>query len=349
MIRFAAAFGLSFALASFCCVVAAYSAEEVTAFHVPWDVNSLASLQAHRGQIAVLSSQSVLLTGENGELTIWPDERTDAYLRTHSSLLKQMPLIANVQNGIWNGAVADKLILNPAPQVTFTADLLRMAKEKHYSGYIIDFESLSDKAVGALPVFLRNLHNRLSQAKLDLWVTVPVGPEVWPLDKMQEAGAGILFMAYDQCWDSSTPGPIAGADWLKRILPQRLRKLNRARAIVALAGYGYDWPEGGVGHSITISEAQTLARKYNARLARGEGSGNVTFRYEDNGVHHTVWFVDGYSFREARAITRKLGIRRLALWRLGSEDPVVWDEKAAVARLPSVKAPPSCDPLDEVH
>lgn len=331
------------------CAVA-YSAEtqdKLTAFHVPWDPQSRISLQSHVDQISVLSSQSVLLTSERGTLTVLPDDDTDTYLKNAGSALKQMPLIANVYNGVWDGKAAAGIITRATLRAGFIADILRLARERHYQGYILDFENLPDAAVAQLPGFIRAVRKPLHAAGLDLWVTVPVGPEVWPLEKMQKAGAGIVFMAYDQCWDSSTPGPVAGADWLQKILPARLRGLKLSRTTVALAGYGYDWPQGGTGHSVTIAEALALARKHEAVLSRGLGSGNVTFRYVESGVPHTVWFVDAYSFRQARVLVRKMGVSRLALWRLGSEDPAMWSAAQGADNLPVSSPPPACEPLDE--
>lgn len=323
------------------------SHEELTAFHVPWDPASLTSFSNHRDRIDVLSPQWILLSSADGVLTVVPDPSADALLHSSVKPPKLLPLVANVHDGVWDQAAASTFVSNAVVRDRTVARLVALAGEKHYSGYILDLENLSDESIAALPAFIRSVMGAFRTAKLELWICVPVGPEIWPLADIQNAGAGLLFMAYDQCWDTSTPGPVAGTDWLAAVLPGRLRQLNRDKMIIALAGYGYDWPNGGRGHSITIAEAMQLAHDHGAALRRGRGSDNVTFTYSADGVSHTVWLVDGYSYAKARALVQMLGVRRVALWRLGSEDPGVWQSGKAVNRLPLTPAPLACEPLDD--
>lgn len=328
---------------------AASHGSEVTAFYVPWDQASLASLSDHRGQIDVVSPQWILLTNPQGDLTIIPDAAADERLHGFSPRLRVLPLVANVHDGSWDQAAAAALIGDKAVRDRTVARLVALAAEKHFDGYILDLENLDDASVAALPDFIRRLMVSFHAAKLELWICVPVGPEIWPLTAMQQAGAGLLFMAYDQCWDSSTPGPVAGVDWLAAVLPVRLRQLDRDKIIIALAGYGYDWPKGGRGHSITSAEAMQLARDHHAVLRRGRGSDNVTFTYQtDEGESHTVWLVDSYSYAVSNALLRKLGVHRIALWRLGSEDPDMWKAgKSPANHLAPAPAPLQCEPLQE--
>ncbi|MGB8601443.1 MAG: hypothetical protein WCD42_04525, partial [Rhizomicrobium sp.] len=221
---------------------AASRGTEMTAFHVPWDPASLASFSGHHDRIDVLSPQWLLLSSADGALTAVPDPSADALLRGFTRTPKIVPLVANVHDGVWDQAAAAAFIGDKAARDRTVARLVALAAEKHFSGYILDLENLSDESIAALPGFVRTLMVSFRAAKLELWLCVPVGPEIWPLAAMQQAGAGLLFMAYDQCWDSSTPGPVAGIDWLAAVLPVRLRQLDRDKIIVALAGYGYDWP-----------------------------------------------------------------------------------------------------------
>lgn len=320
--------------------------ETMTAFHVPWDEASLQSYTDHQDQIDILSPQWVLVTNPTGALALVPDEKMLALLAKRRTVSKIMPLVANAHDGIWDSAAAAGVITNPVARERMAQQLAALAFEKHFDGYILDLENLDRKTIAALPDFLRTLNATLRPSGLDLWFAVPVGDEQWPFAEMQKAGSGLLFMAYDQCWDTSTPGPVAGADWLSTMLPRKMRNLDSERVIIALAGYGYDWPAGKAGQSITITEAQKLARDHKARQFRGRDSGNVMFRYRSGGVTHTVWYVDGYSYGQARTVVRRLGLRHIAMWRLGSEDQTMWKSDTIIEnRLPPVASPKTCEPL----
>ncbi len=49
------------------------------------------------------------------------------------------------------------------------------------------------------------------------------------------------------------------------------------------------------------------------------------FAYTDEaGNQHEVWFENAASIRAKLQLAHRLGIRGIALWRLGMEDPEIW-------------------------
>ena len=62
--------------------------------------------------------------------------------------------------------------------------------------------------------------------------------------------------------------------------------------------------------------------------------GNSTFAYDDeNGHPHTVWLLDAASAFNQLTVLDRAGIREVALWRLGSEDPGLWSIFGRSSRL----------------
>ncbi len=132
-------------------------------------------------------------------------------------------------------------------------------------------------------------------------------------------------MAYDECWATSNAGPIAGADWLRQLLADRLSGTDPRHVVIALAAYGYDWPEGRPGHPIGAAEAMRLAARMKAPLLRDPASQNEHFTYTAaDGRKHQVWFLDARAFAADRAVAAAWAPRGYALWRLGLEDPAIW-------------------------
>ena len=54
---------------------------------------------------------------------------------------------------------------------------------------------------------------------------------------------------------------------------------------------------------------------------------NMHFAYEDEDAHtrHEVWYLDAVTALNEMRAARELGIQTFALWRLGSEDPTLWN------------------------
>ena len=100
--------------------------------------------------------------------------------------------------------------------------------------------------------------------------------------------------------------------------------LDPAKTIVAIGSYGYDWTEGK-SNEVTVQEALISARDSEAKIAFDPASKNPYFEYdEDDGSHHTVWFLDGVTAYNQMRAASGYGCAGFALWRLGSEDPSVW-------------------------
>ena len=142
---------------------------------------------------------------------------------------------------------------------------------------------------------------------------------------MQDAGATVVLMAYDQCWANSTPGPIAGDDWFGPTLAARMKDLDPSRTIIALGSYAYDWPKGLPAKVLSVSEALQLARDNKTTMSRTPPQLNPVFRYDaPGGVTHVVWMLDGGTFASDRATALSYNPKGIALWRLGLEDAAVW-------------------------
>ena len=70
-----------------------------------------------------------------------------------------------------------------------------------------------------------------------------------------------------------------------------------------------------------------MAQEYGATIRFDEESQTPTFRYTaSNGQEHEVWFENAESLLAKIRIADEFGIKGVGIWRLGLEDPAVWDE-----------------------
>lgn len=321
-------------------------------FYDGWDPNARKGLEQRLPELDVFAPMWLTVRDATGQVVFESDDGAEQLLADRRASPRVFPLVSNAHDNVWDRAAAEAVILNPVAQKTFAAQLLDLARKRGFSGFIVDFENLSPQAAAAYPAMLAAVRKALSASHVEVWVTVlPIGDE--SLAPFAEATDSVVVMAYDECWASSNPGPIAGRDWVGQSLAQRLEGVDPRRVVVALASYGYDWPEGGVAKPVGVAEAEALAARYGAVVRRDPASGSPNFAYVDaQGRRHAVWFLDAEAFADQRQAAAAFRPRGYALWRLGLEDPAIWTlphaprpVRAAPPRPSGAPLPHPCDPL----
>src|SRR6185437_8949488 len=146
------------------------------------------------------------------------------------------------------------------------------ARAEGFAGYVIDFENLAPAGVAGYPALVGLLRDRLHADGRQLWVTALLSTDPATEQRLLASADAVVLMAYDQCWATSTPGPIADDAWVGANLPAKLAGADPGRFVVALASYGYDWPAGRTARVVSVPAARELAAKAHARIAPAPGS-----------------------------------------------------------------------------
>jgi len=96
--------------------------------------------------------------------------------------------------------------------------------------------------------------------------------------------------------------------------------------MAAVSVFGFDFNlTTGRNTYVTYQSAINLARRYNSEIIFNEERQTPMFTYRDaQGNQHEVWFEDARSLRSKIQLAWELGIKGVALWRLGMEDPNIW-------------------------
>jgi len=323
----------------------AASKPSFTAFYVPWDATGRSDLAAHLSAVDVFAPFWIALKTPDGIPTVTPDDDASGLIANSHPKPTVMPVVANAHDAIWDGDTAAAIITKPESRTALIAALVKLAADKNYGGYIFDLENLSPTTIAALPQFVSAAQTAFSAAHLEIWVTVPLGSTDWPMRSMQDAGATIVLMAYDQCWANSTPGPIAGDDWFGPTLASHMRGLDPSKTIIALGSYAYDWPKGQPAKALSVEQATQLARDNNSSVTRTAPQSNPVFTYSGaDGVPHVVWMLDGSTFARERGTASSYNVKGVALWRLGLEDAAVWKiaRGTPISSGSATQPPPVC-------
>jgi spore germination protein YaaH len=123
-------------------------------------------------------------------------------------------------------------------------------------------------------------------------------------------------MAYDQHGPGwSGPGPVGALPWARRTAKPLVAAVGRRRVDLGIAGYGYLWRSDGTGRTVSAARARTLAGAAAVWHRRaGEWSAHV--------AQGTVWWSDHRSYVRRIALADDLGVHGVAVWQLGSADPL---------------------------
>lgn len=299
-------------------------------FFVNWDDSSLASLQKNINSLDWLVPEWIRLSGDDANpLVLDIDQKALQLIQTEKPDLRVLPLLQNYRNEQWDADLISKALTTAAARRKVIESLLRVIDENKFGGLTIDIEEVPAEKQGALIAFVSELHTEFAKRGLTLAQAVPFDNPDWDYKSFAAVTDYLMLMAYDQHWATGRPGPIAGQDWFEAGLKKRMAELLPEKTIICFGNYGYDWVSGQKeAEDISFQQAVLAAKESldsptEIKFAAPDKNPHFTYT-EDDGRDHTIWFLDAATaFNQIKA-ARKYPVGGLALWRLGSEDPSVW-------------------------
>lgn len=295
-------------------------------FYVPDTAGGLSSLQRHMTGLDWVVPAFVTVAGR--QVHAIDDPRLTQLMAATRHAPKVLPMVQNLTDENWDGAGAAAMLTDPTARAVLVRQLAGYVQAHHAAGLVMDYESLPATAVARYPAFLAQLHAAMPKGAI-LAVTAPAGDPDWRLGDIARVTDRVILMAYDEHWESGTPGPIASQPWFIDQVEQAMRQVGRDKLVVALGSYAYDWHDGGAD-ALSIEEAWLAAHDSSAQIGFDRSSGNAGFAYDDErGSRHQLWMLDAATSWNELAALRRMGIDDVALWRLGSEDAGIWNGLAA--------------------
>ena len=130
-------------------------------------------------------------------------------------------------------------------------------------------------------------------------------------------------MTYDEHYSGGSPGPVASYPWVEKVIKYALRHFAPDKIILGIAAYGYDW-RWGSGKALTYSAIQKLIDSHKIFPKWHNLYRTPYFTYRSWGINHEVWYENRYSTVAKMELVRNYGLKGVAVWRLGYEDPAIW-------------------------
>ena len=233
-----------------------------------------------------------------------------------------------------------------------------------YDGIDLDYENLAFADKDLFTAWVQALANDLHARGKLLTVTVQPktfdadgwnGPGAQDYRALAGAADELRLMTYGWCWSSGCvgsdpPGPIAPVHWMQRVINYAKTQAPAEKLVLGVHLYGYDWMEASnqysvnsnqypatfpgaysedvTGRALVWEEAQALQAGHHATLQWWERDdrGLVQepwFSYAED-AHH-VTFANADSVAARAQLARDAGLRGIVLWRLGGEDPALWE------------------------
>ncbi len=225
--------------------------------------------------------------------------------------------------------------------------LVELAVARGYDGVDMDYESFQAADRALLSTFIAELGTQLHAHGKLLTVAVHAktadpgdwdGPQAQDWIALGAAADRVRVMVYDEHEDSGAPGPIASLDWFRKVLAYAVTAVPKARLQVGVPVYGYDWDKPAAAEDVTVRRARALAAAKGVPILWDPVASEAHFNYDEDDLHHQVWYEDARSLPAKLALVRDAGVDGIVVWHLGSEDADFW-EAVGPASAPGAAAP----------
>jgi peptidoglycan-N-acetylglucosamine deacetylase len=292
------------------------------AFTGPWDARSDASLRANARHLDAAVTGWIALDSLTGE-PLLPSAYPDT-MRLPAGTPRRFALVTS-----WHGqgfhATSIRTLGADAPRLARVAGrIARYADSMRYTGLVLDFETLKAGDVDSQLTVMRAIGDSArAHGVTTVAVAMPAEPdEAYPTRALASVADFVLVMLYDQHWSGSEPGPISAPDWVTRNLSRVVTEVGASRVVAGLPLYGYHWVKGKPGVGVSYETGMRSAEREGILVRRDSGS--RTLRGTSGNGNSAIWLTDATLLEELIRGAEQLGVRRFAFWRLGQEDPAMW-------------------------
>ncbi len=236
-----------------------------------------------------------------------------------------LAMIQNSFSNTWDGPNLGRLLADPAKRRDRLEKIIAFVEANKLQGVVIDFEQIPDDAHKDTLVFLNEVKAAFKPRGWLMAVAAPFDDPHWNYKAYAKACDYLMLMGYDEHWSGGEAGPVSSQSWFSTRLAARMRDLDPSHTIVAIGNYGYDWTGSGTyADDLTFQEVMLTARDAKATISLDADLLNPRFSYVEDGKTHRVWFLDAVTAYDHLRAADKYRPAGYALWRLGAEDPSIW-------------------------
>lgn len=293
---------------------------EFWGFTGPWDARSHESVRANSDKLARVITGWVTLDSLSFRPVVLYQDTSAIDPRLAG---RRMALITSYEGSRFHPEIIRGLGTSAEAAALTAGAIAAVIDSGDYSGVVIDFEGMTARDLDALRLVTRAISDSVrAHGVSTVAIAVPAADTTaYPGALLLEVADIIMPLLYDQHWSASPPGPIASPEWVRRQLGMRVAEVGAERVVAALPLYGYRWRRAAETEVISFEDARRLSIMTNIALSRDLGSATLNASSPEG---WEVWVSDRVLIETLVHDARRLGVTTFALWRLGLEDPAVW-------------------------
>lgn len=232
--------------------------------------------------------------------------------------------------------LAHRVLSNPAIRANLVTNLVNLTTKDGWDGISVDVEKTPPGDRNNFSAFVTELSTALKAKDKVLNISIPAKFVDYPSDlwsgaydyaAIGKAADQIILMTYDEHGLGTTQGPIASQGWVDRVITYAVGKISKDKIVMGLPVYSFDWGSNKPLIPDYLSYIQTVdrAKKNGVEILNDPSAKVPQFIYTANGVRHEVFFENAGSLKIKMDYALKHKLHGVAIWRLGMEDPAIWD------------------------
>ncbi|MFT3909929.1 MAG: glycosyltransferase [Ferruginibacter sp.] len=308
------------------------------AFYPPWDTMALHDLKKNADKLNTIYPEWFFIDTVTFKLQTRIDTAGLAVMKQNK--LSIQPIFnnfhsnrINTQNGFFDSKLAHTIFSDTGIRKNIIQQIVDTLLYYQLQGLNVDFENLGEKSNESLTEFQKELYNALHSHGLLVSMDVQAMNEDYDFKKLEAYNDHIILMAYDQFSDGTEAGPISSQKWIEEQLTWMDEKIDANKIILGVAGYGRDWTtdEKWKVRDITYASIINQAKYANAAIDFDNDTYNLHYTYVEpptdstEEIKHNIWFTDAATTFNTLRFSDDYSTAGTALWRLGGEDPRIWN------------------------
>ena len=315
----------------------------VLGFVSGWDHASVLSLERHAGELTHVATDWFTLTGVDSQIHEEPADKVRTLCVRKG--LGFLPILRNLEGDEWQPEAIESLANgSPGDRKAFL-DKLISRLPPGTTGLLVEWSQLDPNNKAATSSLLREFSERLHAVGKQLWFSVPTGNDfdAFDLEAIASCCDRMIATLHDENSEPGDPGPLASNDWFQGWLSAMMVYGEPEQWVINLGAFGYDWrKDNKTVEQIAFTDVMARAAAAGVDPASvNSEQDSPHFNYlggADQNQEHEIWFLDAVTLANELRLATPFHPGGIALNRLGSEDPAVWDVLRQDASRPMGKS-----------
>lgn len=216
-------------------------------------------------------------------------------------------------------------------------DLLATAEAFDAVGLCLDFKQLDERQLLVLDPVFEQISTVLRDSGRQACIVLSEQQKVWSNQALTRHFDNVILKAFREPWIGSPPWPLAHDAWFEELAERALAAIGPERLTLAIGNFAVEWTtRRPLPKTLPYAEAMIKLADADANLTFSPQLGNSFSSYRDDARgSHKLWLLDAASAHNQLLTLKALGVRNVAIWSLGREDPGLWSILVNVGASPA--------------